>query len=210
MTEANEPEPADPADAPEPVTTEQDVVPDIEHRADGLDLARAQTLGAAGSGTTPARRRGRRAPDGAPSANGTFRPGSWARRGDPQLSGAHPDGRDPQGLAGEVGKMIADRGWALDLQVRGVFGRWTEIVGDEIGAHSTPESLVDGVLVVRTDSTAWATQLKLFASTVVRRLNEELGTGTVTVVEVLGPLAPTWKHGKRGVRDGRGPRDTYG
>ena len=41
-------------------------------------------------------------------------------------------------------------------------------------------------------------------------LDPVLGDGTVTVVEVLGPLAPTWKHGQRRVRDGRGPRDTYG
>lgn len=193
--------------APEDLAPE-DLAPD-EHRADGLDLARAQTLGTAGAGTTPARRPGRRK-DGPPSANGTFRPGSRGRRGDPQLSGAHPDGRDPQGLSAEVGRLIGDRGWALDLQVRGVFGRWTEIVGEEIGAHSTPESLTDGTLVVRTDSTAWATQLKLLSGTVVRRLNEELGNGTVTVVEVLGPLAPSWKHGRRGLRDARGPRDTYG
>ena len=45
----------------------------------------------------------------------------------------------------------------------------------EIGAHSTPETFADGTLVVRTDSTAWATQLKLLAPSVVRRLNEELG-----------------------------------
>ena len=57
---------------------------------------------------------------------------------------------------------------------------------------------------------AWATQLKLLAATVVRRLNEELGTGTVTVVEVLGPHAPTWKHGRRKAPGSRGPRDTYG
>lgn len=180
-----------------------------EHRADGLDLARAQTLGTAGSSTTPAKRRGRRTGDQV-SPNGTFRPGSRGRRGDAQFSSAHPDGRDPQGLAGEIGKLIDDRGWGLDLQVRGVFGRWVEIVGAEIGAHSTPESLTDGVLVVRTDSTAWSTQLKLLATTVVRRLNEELGDGTVTVVEVLGPQAPSWKHGRRGIRDARGPRDTYG
>ena len=42
-------------------------------------------------------------------------------------------------------------------------------------------------LVVRTDSTAWATQLKLLTPTVVRRLNEELGHGTVPLIEVLGP-----------------------
>ena len=40
---------------------------------------------------------------------------------------------------------------------------------------------------MRTDSTAWATQMKLLAPTVVRRLNEELGDGTVPVIEVLGP-----------------------
>ena len=48
------------------------------------------------------------------------------------------------------------------------------------------------------------------ACRVVKRLNAELGDGTVTVVEVLGPTAPSWKHGRLGTRDGRGPRDTYG
>jgi predicted nucleic acid-binding Zn ribbon protein len=177
-----------------------------EHRPDGLDLARAQMLGTAGSSATPARR----LPRVNPGKGGT---GSFRRRGgrsEPQLSSAYPDGRDPQGLGNEVGRLIDGRGWGLDLQVRGVFARWAEIVGPEIGAHSTPESLTDGTLVVRTDSTAWATQLKLLAATVVRRLNEELGNGTVTVVEVLGPHAPTWKHGRRKAPGSRGPRDTYG
>lgn len=181
--------------------------PEEEHRAYGLDLARSLTLGTAAAGTTPARRRLPRSSEGRP-AGGSFR--GRGRPGETQFSGARPDGRDPQGLGSEVGKLVDARGWALDLQVRGVFGRWTEIVGDEIGAHSTPESLTDGTLVVRTDSTAWATQLKLFSATLVQRLNAELGHGTVSVVEVLGPHAPSWKHGRRGLRDGRGPRDTYG
>ena len=46
-----------------------------------------------------------------------------------------------------------------------------------------------GKLVVRTDSTAWATQLRLLAPSVVRRLNEDLGHGTVTVIDILGPHA---------------------
>lgn len=192
------PEPEDSTPADEPEEPE-------EHRPDGLDLARAQTLGAAGAATTPARRR---IPRTGTTPSGTRR--GRGRPGEPQLSGARPDGRDPQGLGPEVDRLVGDRGWGLDLQVRGVFGRWAEIVGDEIGAHSTPETLVDGTLVVRTDSTAWATQLKLLAATLVRRLNEELGRDTVRVVEVLGPHAPSWKHGRRGTRDGRGPRDTYG
>ena len=63
---------------------------------------------------------------------------------------------------------------------------------------------------MRTDSTAWATQLRLLAPQLVQRLNQELGHGTVTVIEVLGPHLPTWRKGSRSVRDGRGPRDTYG
>lgn len=187
----------------EPDATE----PPEEHRPDGLDLARSQMLGTAGSGTTPARRLPRRNPEKGGTGYSFRRRGS---RTDPQLSGAYPDGRDPQALTSELGRLINDRGWALDLKVRGVFARWAEIVGPEIGAHSTPESLTDGTLVVRTDSTAWATQLKLLAASVVRRLNEELGDGTVTVVEVLGPHAPSWKHGRRKAPGSRGPRDTYG
>ena len=49
--------------------------------------------------------------------------------------------------------------------------------------------------MVRTDSTAWATQLRLLAPTVVRRLNEELGHGTVAVIEVLGPHAAVLEEG---------------
>ncbi|HWJ65906.1 MAG TPA: DciA family protein [Nocardioides sp.] len=194
----------DPSD--EPGGSDDAAEPEQPHRPDGLDLARAQALGAAAAPAAPARKR---IPRQGGSPTGTGRAGR-SRRGEAQLSGARPDGRDPQGLGAEVDRLIGDRGWGLDLQVRGVFARWPEIVGSEIGAHSTPETLTDGTLVVRTDSTAWATQLRLLAASVVRRLNEELGDGTVTVVEVLGPHAPSWKHGRRGTRDGRGPRDTYG
>jgi predicted nucleic acid-binding Zn ribbon protein len=183
---------AGPVELPEPMVGEPR--PDEpEHQDDGLDLARALTRAAAGS-TPVARRRKRREPRS---------PGG-------RVSGAHPDERDPQLLDSTLGRLVADHGWELDLRVHGVFGRWTELVGGEVAQHCTPESFADGRLVVRTDSTAWATQLRLLAPTVVRRLNEELGHGTVMLIEVLGPHLPTWKKGPRSARDGRGPRDTYG
>jgi len=170
--------------------------PEPEHRDDGLDLARAMARASAKVG--PLKRSRRRSPDASKRASRS------------RTAGAHPDERDPQTLETTVGRIVADHGWALDLRMAGVFARWPELVGDEVAAHCTPESFADGRLVVRTGSTAWATQLKLLAPTVVRRLNEELGHGTVTVIEVLGPHGPTWKKGPRSVRDGRGPRDTYG
>ena len=40
-------------------------------------------------------------------------------------------------------------------------------------------------------------------------LNEEVGDGTVTRVDVRGPGGPSWRKGSLTV-PGRGPRDTYG
>ena len=168
--------------------------PEEDHAADGLDLARA--LARATARSSPARRKAARRVD---------RPRTPGR-----VSGAHPDDRDPQTLDTALTRMVDDRGWQVDLKVASMFARWADLVGPEIGAHSRAESFADGKLVVRTDSSAWATQLKLLAPSVVRRLNDDLGHGTVVVIEVLGPHAPSWKHGSRSVRDGRGPRDTYG
>jgi predicted nucleic acid-binding Zn ribbon protein len=168
--------------------------PDELPDPDGLDLARAIARATAAAGGKPARKGGRRRP---PAQTG-------------RVSGAHPDDRDPQLLDATVRRVVGDHGWELDLRVHGVFGRWTELVGDDIAAHSTPESFADGRLVVRTDATAWATQLTLLAPQLVRRLNDELGAGTVVAIDVAGPQGPSWKKGPRSIRGGRGPRDTYG
>ena len=176
-------------------TVEADV-PQVEHEDTGLDLARSIARSLAGS-KRPARRTPRR-------------PGTRPRRSDPKASGAFPDDRDPQLLDSTIGRLIAEQGWGTDVRVHGVFSRWDHLVGREVAQHCRPESYADGKLVVRTDSTAWATQMRLLAPTVVRRLNQELGDGTVTVIDVLGPHGPTWRKGPRSVRDGRGPRDTYG
>jgi predicted nucleic acid-binding Zn ribbon protein len=168
-----------------------------EHDETGLDLARSIARALAGS-KRPTRRR-------TPP-----RPGSRPRRFDATASGAHPDDRDPQLLDSTIGRLIAEQGWGTDVRVHGVFSRWDHMVGREVAQHCHPESYADGRLVVRTDSTAWATQMRLLAPTVVRRLNEELGDGVVTVIDVLGPTGPSWRKGRRSVRDGRGPRDTYG
>lgn len=83
------------------------------------------------------------------------------------------------------------------------------MVGDEIADHAEPETFTDGKLVVRTTSTAWATQLRLLLPQLDRRLAQEVGEGVVEEIVVLGPGAPSWVKGPRVVR-GRGPRDTYG
>jgi predicted nucleic acid-binding Zn ribbon protein len=119
-------------------------------------------------------------------------------------------GRDPLLIGDQIDRFVAERGWRADVAVGAVIGRWPAIVGAEIAAHCTPTDFVDGVLTVRADSTAWATQLRLLESTLMGRLAEEVGEGTVTELRVAGPGAPSWSRGRHRVQDGRGPRDTYG
>lgn len=150
---------------------------------------------------------GARSGDGRGSGQGRRRRGAQASG---QMSGAHPDARDPQTARRSIDRLVGDLGWAAPVAVGGVIGRWEQVVGFEVAAHATPESFTDGVLAVRADSTAWATQLRLLAPTIQRRLDEELGTGVVTQLRVRGPGAPSWRRGPRQAPGGRGPRDTYG
>jgi len=185
----NEPTgPGDPSGADEPAT------PEVEpHDPTGLSLARdtARALGA--------RSRRRRPYSSTPR-----------QQVDPVSSGAHADERDPQTLSRAVHRLIDAKGWAADVNVRTLLARWALLVGPSLAEHSRPERYADAELTVRTDSTAWATQLRHMAPQLVAMLNEQLGTDTVRLIRVLGPDAPSWTHGRRSVRDGRGPRDTYG
>lgn len=142
-----------------------------------------------------------------------YRPGQQARgrsplsppeRGGP---GVHP--RDPQTVSSTMASLFRDRGWVQEVSVGGVVGRWRDVVGDQIADHCTPETFAEGVLVVRTDSSAWAQQLKVLAPQLVRRMSEDVGEGVVREVRVLGPAGPGFGRGKRSVQ-GRGPRDTWG
>ncbi len=126
-----------------------------------------------------------------------------------RLRGARARRDDPQPLGTAIDGLLADQGWRQRAAVGGAFGRWPQIVGAELAAHARPESFTDGELLVIADSTAWATQLRLLAADLVRRLNAELGDRTILRVRVAGPSGEP-RRGRWRVRDGRGPRDTYG
>jgi predicted nucleic acid-binding Zn ribbon protein len=117
---------------------------------------------------------------------------------------------DPAPLDAAIDGLINEAGWELAVATGSVFGRWTQIVGPDLAAHTTPEALADGELIVVADSTAWATQLRLLAAELVRRLNAELGDGSVRRVQVRGPGSATRRPGQWRVKGSRGPRDTYG
>lgn len=134
---------------------------------------------------------------------------------DEQRSGAGPDERDPATLSGLIDRLIINKGWDLQVATGRLSGQWPLIVGADVAAHVAIESFSldpsgqSGTLILRADSSAWATQMRILLPMVTERLGTEIGTGRISEIKVLGPTAPSWKHGQRSV-PGRGPRDTYG
>ncbi len=117
---------------------------------------------------------------------------------------------DPQSLSSVLSELVTTRDWRQGIAEGSLFTEWVSVVGADIGSHSTPISLVDGVLTVQASSSAWATQLTLMAPSLLKTISNSAPGALVEEILVLPPGAPSWKKGIRTIRNSRGPRDTYG
>ncbi|RKN14727.1 DUF721 domain-containing protein [Micromonospora musae] len=165
----------------------------------GPQLARAVLDAARARRESTAKTRRRAAPGGAGG-------GERRLRG---YSGPGPDPRDPQPLGAVLNRLMKARGWQQPAAEATVFGAWERVVGPEVAQNSRPVKLENGELTVEARSTAWATQLRLLAGSLLKQIAREVGHNVVRKLHIHGPAAPSWSRGPRRVR-GRGPRDTYG
>jgi predicted nucleic acid-binding Zn ribbon protein len=117
---------------------------------------------------------------------------------------------DPQSLNSVLSELVSTREWRQGIAEGSLFTEWVSVVGPEVGSHSTPISLVDGVLTIQASSSAWATQLTLMATNLLKTISSSAPGALVEEILVLPPGAPSWKKGIRTIRNSRGPRDTYG
>jgi predicted nucleic acid-binding Zn ribbon protein len=177
-----------------------DAVPPTDTRQHGPELARA-ALDAALK-----RRAARHHAAAEPAGRGDSAGQRYRPRG---YSGPGPDPRDPVKLSDVLARLMKARGWQRPTAEATVFGEWEKCVGPDIAAHSRPVKLENGELTVEAESTAWATQLRLLARTILSRIAGTVGSNVVTKLHIHGPAAPSWSHGRKRVR-GTGPGDTYG
>ena len=156
-------------------------------------LARARADAWARGERPGAPRQGHQAPD--PERGGLTPPGtgsvSWSAR---------PRRDDPQPLTAAVGGLLSARGWRERAAVGAVFGHWADIVGPQLALHTKPEAFDAGELTVSADSDSWATNVRLMAPQLLKRLAEELGHGTVRHIRVNGPAGPPRRGGRLRVR----------
>jgi predicted nucleic acid-binding Zn ribbon protein len=95
-----------------------------------------------------------------------------------------PDDKAPRPMTESLDALARSLGAPPAATLGALFSRWPDLVGATLAAHCRPLSFVRGVLVVGVDSGAWAAQLRWFEADVLRRLEERLGAGVVTALEV--------------------------
>ncbi|MFF1571725.1 DUF721 domain-containing protein [Leifsonia sp. NPDC058292] len=128
---------------------------------------------------------------------------------DPSASQPFGKGRDPRGLGDVVDALASQLGWTASLAQSDLLEGWRELAGEETAKHAIPEGITEGVLTVRCESTAWATQLRMMRSDLLARIADRFPQADIQSIRFQGPDAPSWKRGPRSI-PGRGPRDTYG
>jgi len=117
---------------------------------------------------------------------------------------------DPTLISDVLTNLVSDRQWESGLAEGNLFAQWEKIVGSDIATHTTPISILDGVLLIQCSSTAWATQLQSVHDQLVATISSSAPGALVESLKFTGPTAPSWKKGIRTIRGARGARDTYG
>lgn len=74
------------------------------------------------------------------------------------------------------------------LKVSSIFNHWTEIVGEQIGKKSKPQSLRGNTLQISVTSSTWANELNLMSRTLIDKINKYVGAEVVEKIRFKNDL----------------------
>jgi len=90
----------------------------------------------------------------------------------------------PRRLDESINRILDDLGAAPVRQTDSLLSRWSEVVGEELAAHTTPLGVRHGVLLAEADDPAHASMLEWQERQVIERLSAGLGPDVVTRLRV--------------------------
>lgn len=95
-----------------------------------------------------------------------------------------PPERDPVSVGDVMRSLVEAEGWRERLAAGRLRDGWASVVGEQIAAHSTPLKIAGGILLVRADPGAWASEIALLAPGIAVKADTFLGGGLVSAVKV--------------------------
>jgi len=90
----------------------------------------------------------------------------------------------PRPLASSLERVTRSLGMPTADALGAVFGRWPDLVGEQVAAHAKPVRLRHGALSIAVDDPVWATQITWLEADLLVRLRAALGDGVVERLEV--------------------------
>ena len=98
------------------------------------------------------------------------------------------DGPGPQRVGKALDAVMRGLGAPEASGVHLVFDRWAEVVGDSLAARTRPLKIDGSRLVLAVDEPAIATHVRFLQAELLARLEELLGPGRVTALDLrVGP-----------------------
>lgn len=79
-----------------------------------------------------------------------------------------------EALAAVLPGLSRDNGWQRKLKLHSVFDHWTVIVDEDVAKHAEPLKIVQNVLWVEVENSAWIQQLQYQKLIILDALNEFL------------------------------------
>ncbi len=78
----------------------------------------------------------------------------------------------------------------LDVELRQytIWNKWSILVGDRIAAHTQPQHLRKGILTITVGSAAWLNELNFMKTSLVRKINDEVGSGTILGIRLVAGI----------------------
>ncbi len=104
---------------------------------------------------------------------------------------------DPPPVGEILGRLVNRAGWAERMRLGRLRDAWPQIVGDQVASRSEPVRLEDGVLQVRADGSAWATELTLLSASIASKAASFLGDSSVREVRVSAGGVVDAERGRR-------------
>ena len=88
-----------------------------------------------------------------------------------------------QSLRATFAGIIRDKDWETKFDQHRIFLVWSELVDSEIGAHARPLKIVNDVLWVEVDNSAWVQQLQFRKLDLLDQLNDHLRVSYFTDIK---------------------------
>ena len=97
------------------------------------------------------------------------------------MNNTNPD--NPLSLQSQLTRLLTSLGSDDAASVKGVFGAWSNLVGEAVAAHVQPVKLVDSTLIVEVDDPHWATEMRFLEASLCEKISQ-LTTTPVTSLAV--------------------------